>query len=171
MNQTVPKEVSEYLNGLEPGFFPFELFQSITRLTVAPILELIPLRRVANRIEVLLLRRPSDDPHWPGMLHTPGTYIRSTDTEETLDSAFNRLIEGELALVTNQRPYYVQTIFHRVTRGTELGLVYGLDLTNVDDSLPGQWFSVNDLPKNSIETQHACIKMAAELLRNHTATS
>jgi hypothetical protein len=166
MNQKVPTEVLEYLNSLEPGFFPFELFQIITHLTVAPILELIPLRKTAEDIEVLMLKRPSDDPHWPGMLHTPGTYIRSTDTEVTLDSAFQRLIVGELALEIVVEPYFVQTIFHKVNRGTELGLVFGIDLTNVEVSLNGEWFSVDDLPANSVQTQHETIKRAAFQLQN-----
>lgn len=52
MQQNVPPAVLEYLDNLEPGFLPFDLFQRITRLTVAPILEIVPLRKNGNQIEV-----------------------------------------------------------------------------------------------------------------------
>ncbi|MBP9699914.1 hypothetical protein KBD71_01375 [Candidatus Woesebacteria bacterium] len=160
MNEPVPASVIDYLNNLTPGFFPFELFQSITRLTVSPILELIPLRTINGKVEVLMLKRPLDDPHWPGMLHTPGTYIRTTDTEITLQSAFDRLVRGELELQIDVQTFFVQTIFHQVNRGMELGLVYGMDLSGINNFPKGEWFPVDDLPDTSVKTQHEMIKNA-----------
>lgn len=161
MNEPVPASVIDYLNSFTPGFFPFELFQSITRLTVSPILELIPLRTINGKVEVLMLKRPLDDPHWPGMLHTPGTYIRPTDTEITLQSAFDRIVRGELELQIDVQTFFVQTIFHQVNRGMELGLVYGIDLSGINAFQKGDWFPVEDLPDTSVKTQHEMIKKAA----------
>jgi hypothetical protein len=160
MSEPVPASVIDYLNSLTPGYFPFELFQSITRLTVSPILELIPLRKINGKVEVLMLKRPLDDPHWPGMLHTPGTYIRPTDTEITLESAFDRLVRGELELQLDVQTFFVQTIFHQVSRGMELGLVYGIDLSGVINFQKGEWFPVDDLPDISVKTQYEMIKNA-----------
>lgn len=81
---SLPKEgidaVVGLLNLIQPGFLPQEIFYAIARITVLSVLEMVPFKiDEAGRTQVLLLRRPIDDRHWPNMLHVPGTIIRATD--------------------------------------------------------------------------------------------
>lgn len=147
------------LSKLEPGFLPLELFWQVYRLTPAPTLQIIPLRRTSRGIvEVQLIRRPADDPLWPGLWHNPGTVLRATDT---FGSAANRLFDDELGgFGTAEDLIFVENLFNKSTRGTEVVLLYRMD---GEDGEPaeGAFFPVDDLPKDIIESEIALIRRAA----------
>lgn len=111
-----------------------------------------------------MVRRPVDDPHWPGLWHTPGTYLRTTDTALSYETAFQRLIVDELGLTDSPQPFYVQTLFHQVARGKELAVIFGIDLAEDKTTDIGKWFAIQTLPENSVTTQHDFILAASQQL-------
>ncbi len=155
-------QAAAVLNRLQPGFLPQELFMAVTRLCAVPILELVPLRRNNGKTEVLLLQRPADDPIWPSQLHTPGTFILSTDIGEGLTKPLTRLYDKELGIKPSIQPVFVDTILHKQARGTEFAAVHYIDLTGV--SVPaGSWHTADVLPESIITTQRGFIAEAVKL--------
>ena len=51
---------------LPKGYLPFELFIAIAAKTTVPTMEVAPLRRNGEKVEILLTQRPNNDPYWPG---------------------------------------------------------------------------------------------------------
>lgn len=135
------------LNKLDGGFIPEPLFLEFTRLTTSAILEIVPYRIINDDIQVLLLERAEDDPNWAGMLHTPGTVIRSTDS---IESAQKRILTSELGINELREIKYLTTVLHKVNRGNELAIVYTLELS---ENKVGEYYSLSDLPSNVVDTQ------------------
>lgn len=172
MREVIPSENSEptaeeiaaaakTLSKLRPGFLPLPLFLETVRLVPAPIVEIVPLRKVDGRVQVLLTKREDDDPTWPGMLHTPGTVVRSTDEEGSYKSAFNRILEGELSSIQlASDPQYVCSLLHRVKRGMEDATVFYVEVAG--DPEKGTFYDIDDLPENVVDTQIDFIQSAAK---------
>ncbi|MGI9027314.1 MAG: NUDIX domain-containing protein, partial [Candidatus Saccharimonadales bacterium] len=152
----VIQDTADKLSQLEPGFLPLPIFLQITRLAVTSIVEVVPLRKNGDAVEVLLLKRPADDPHWPNQLHTPGTVLRPTDREHNYSDAFKRILNDELGITTPQEPTFVTTVFHRVNRGTELALVFYLEIPG--ETASGDFYDSDKLPSGVVETQLEFIK-------------
>ena len=151
----------EALKKCKPGFLPREIFLEVARLTVTPIIEIVPLRKVSQGIDVLLIERDKNDPTWPGMLHTPGTGLRSSDKEGSFKDAFDRILEGEIGLSEfNGVPNLAGYIFHQVKRGRELGLVFWVELTTSKVPKMGKYYPYSNLPNNIISTQIPHINLA-----------
>jgi hypothetical protein len=150
-------DTAKKLAAFEPGFLPLPLFNEITRLTVTPIIEIVPIHRSVNGLEILLLKRQVDDPLWPSYWHTPGTVIRATDTFQT---AITRLTDDELGGLKLE-PVYVGHILHHSGRGMEAAQIYWLDLTG--SAIPkGTLYGLEELPVDMIQSQHDFIPMAVE---------
>lgn len=148
------------LSKLEPGLLPIEIFGEITRIWVTAIIEIVPLRlSSAKAVEVLLLERPKDDPNWPGMLHTPGTVLRATDVSTGIEGAFYRIFSDEIG-AGFVAPTHIKTIFHEENRGVALANVYYVDLGEGQPK-NGEWYSLDRLPSNLIDSQLGFIKLAA----------
>lgn len=142
------RSAADVLKKLEPGFLPPPLFHEITRLTTAPIIEIVPLRRHSNVTEVLLLKRDADDPVWPDKLHTPGTVVRATDT---LQVAQERILNKELSGIEVSKPKFVTNIMHHSGRGMEASQIYWVEVkgeTNI-----GKFYDLEHLPDNLVQTQ------------------
>lgn len=150
----------QVLKNLQPGKLPLPIFLETTRLTVTPIVEIVPLRKYNNAIEVLLTKRENDDPNWAGMYHTPGTVIRASDTEGSYDDAFNRILEGELKGTITKSPVFVTSILHKVKRGMESSLIFWVEVTC--EPLTGEFYDSNHLPESLIDTQIKFINIAIE---------
>lgn len=146
------QDTAKTLSKLTPGYLPKPIFEQVARLWVTPIVELVPLRKRGEATEVLLLKRPDDDPNWPGMLHTPGTVLRSTDTEFGIDNALQRIFTDELGVTPASQPVFNNTVFHKVNRGSELASVYFVDMGSAPKST-GQWYNAESLPDNIVDTQ------------------
>lgn len=144
------------------GLWPKELFYAVAERVVMPIVEIVPLRRVDNSTEVLLLKRPDDDPNWPGQLHTPGTVLRTTDLDGGgMQSAFDRIAQDELHMSLPTEPQLVGYDFHPVDRGPEMATVFSLDLSGVED-VTGAWYGAEALPQNVVGTQREFIARAVQ---------
>jgi hypothetical protein len=149
------------LKKCKPGLLPLEIFLEIARLTVTPIIEIVPLRNVPLGTEVLLVERDKNDPNWPGMLHTPGTVLRANDKEGAFEDAFGRILKGELGLSNfGGKPNLAGYIFHQVKRGRELGLVFWIEITTPNEPKIGRFYPYSNLPSNIIATQIPHIDLA-----------
>ena len=155
------------LRRLKPGFLPKELFIELTRLMTTSIVEVVPMRRVNGKAQILLLQRPEDDPNWPGMLHTPGTVVRPTDSEEGIAGPISRIYKDELNLDEWQEPVFVGPILHKVNRGTEMSTVFYLDMSDADIT-EGTWYDSDNLPDNIVDTQIEFINESLEKFSQDT---
>lgn len=77
---------AECLAGLEPGRQPLPLFTQLARLVVLSSIEVVPLRPKEDKLEVLLAKRPEDDPWWANQLHLPGSIQMPMGQDEPLAS-------------------------------------------------------------------------------------
>ena len=162
--EPTPEEIAaaaRTLSKLRPGVLPLPIFLETTRLTVSSIVEVVPLRKVDDKVQVLLTKRDDDDPNWPGLLHTPGTVVRPTDEEGNYNSAFGRIIEGELSSVQlSGEPQYVGSVLHKVARGMEDAKVFYVEVTG--EPAQGVFYDVDALPENIVDTQIDFIHSAAK---------
>jgi hypothetical protein len=142
------KNVVDALKKLEPGFLPLPIFHEVTRLTATPIIEVVPLRRAAEKVEILLLKRDNDDPVWPNQLHAPGTVLRATDS---IESALERITSKELTGIKVSKPKFVTNVLHHSGRGMETSQVYWVNVENA--AKVGQFYDVEQLPENLVKTQ------------------
>lgn len=162
------QQTQQLLAQLEPGTLPPPIFEEVTRLSVTAILELVPYRRVGEgKFEILVIPQSQDDPHWPGQLHTPGTVLLPTDSDD-----YREALERAFAEVGRQSsgyaPQYVGTLFHTVSRGKELTLVLAVEIT--DEREKDHWIALAEVPEVVIDTQvtfieHTVAKVTAQ--ENH----
>lgn len=144
-------KITKLLGDLTPGFYPEPMFLQFSRLTVNPIVEIVPLRKRAGKVEVLLLERDANDIVFRGKLHTPGTVVRPHDTPGSFNDAFNRIFNAELAGVKVGKPEFVQNIFHNSGRGMEASQIYWVEL--LDEPQAGQFYAADALPERLMESQ------------------
>lgn len=161
------KTTTELLKKLEPGILPFPIFNEITRVFVASIIEIVPLRENNGITQVLLVRREADDPFWPSMWHTPGTVLRATDKKGDLNDAFRRILVNELECYEELTPTFVNIRFSQSTRGSEFSAIFIIDLK--EESKNGEWFDVNNLPKELVKSQEELIKIAVNGFKGERA--
>lgn len=163
MNQDEIKQAEALLSKLEPGYLPELLFHQFTRLSVTGILELVPLRKSSfGNIEVLIRRREEDDPHWPNMLHTPGTVLRPTDSDDysnALDRVFMEIDRNSFNYSISQ----IYTIFRSVNRGKELAVVFATEITDTKET--DIWIPLEDIDSKIVDTQVEFVKKAAEVFK------
>ena len=165
MTEDEIQQTANLLKKFEPGFLPYPVFEQIMRIMAMPIVEFIPLRKVADHIEVLLLARPDDDPFWPGMLHTPGTVVRATDfngdAKDAVWPAFSRILHDELQNTQLGTPLFVGSILHKSKRGVEQAQLYAVEVQG--EPQVGTFYSVDNLPTSLIDSQLKFIAEAARL--------
>ena len=159
MNRDKQKQLVDLLGQLEPGYLPLDIFIQIARLAALSIVEFVPLRTKNGKLEVLLLARGSDDAIWPGELHTPGTVIRPTDTQESMSEVFDRILKDELGGTQTSEPHYVSSLLHKSRRGTEHAQIYWVEV--LDEPKAGKFYQLDNLPAIIIESQVSFINEAA----------
>lgn len=164
-NQNLTKnEISSIvksLKKLEPGFMPKEIFYELSRLVVFVAVDIVVFRKRGNTIEVLLVKRPEDDPYWPGLYHITGCIVLSTDKAGPLEDAQKRVLEGELNGIRYKNdPKFVTFRFGKGERGTALTLLHWINASS--EPKVGNWFDVNELPKDILRSQIPSIKLALE---------
>ncbi len=151
------------------GLWPPELFYEVAGRVVMPIVEVVPVRDSDHSTQILLLRRPADDPNWPGKLHTPGTVLRPTDLDaDGLGSAFERIANDELGVPFPATPQSVGFDFHRVNRGPEMANVFVVDMGGIDIT-NGEWHDANNLPDDIVDTQKGFISDAVQAFERSKA--
>jgi hypothetical protein len=148
---------AETLSRLQPGFLPFSIFHEITRLTTTPIIEVVPLRRNGDVVEILLLKRDANDPVWPNQFHTPGTVLRATDS---LKTALERISNNELIGVSISEPKFVTNVLHHSGRGMEFSQIYWVNVEG--DTSIGQFFDTSQPPDTLVKSQLDFIPQAIE---------
>ena len=147
--------VASELKSLPQGLIPLPIFNEIARLAALTAIEFIPFRKNDESVEVLLFRRPADDSFWPGLLHTPGTILRSSDT--SFDDAYTRLFNDELKC----KPLSVKFIDNELIlneRGRVLLFKYLVDVTNI--ATGGDFYDVTALP-DDVLPQHRDMMLEA----------
>ncbi len=152
----------ELLDRCQPGRLLPEVFEAVGRIIVSPAVEFIPLRKKGNHIEVLLLKRPSDDIIWPSMLHTPGTVLRPSD--KSFEDAFKRLLEDELVGIKTDLPVFMGAHISSNKRGRCL-LLEHLVVVN-EEPVAGTFYRIDDLPDKFIADQKASLDRAVVFYNN-----
>jgi hypothetical protein len=145
------------LEKLEPGKQPLPLFTQLARLVVTSTVEMVPFRIQNNKLEVLLTKRPDDDPWWPGQWHLPGTIILPTDEASGVhdyDTLVERLYTEEFGQsVVRSGEVNIFDIQRRlIPRGSEQ-TVFGWSLIDLAEGFSevqrGKFFDV-DMIKNQL---------------------
>lgn len=158
-DEEVVASAAAQLSKLAPGPLPFEVFLQIARLSVTPVIEIVPVRQspaASEGVQVLMLRRPTNDPVWGGLLHTPGTVIRTTD--RSLEDGLARISSDELGNPRASSPVFVQNFLHRQARGPELALVYWMEIQ--EDTGIGDFVDLSNMPTDIVKTQLEFIQPA-----------
>lgn len=131
-----------------------KLCDAIMRLWPTPAFEAIALRiGDSGTLDIYLRRRAMDDSAYPGEWHAPGSLYRHG--EQDRDVA-NRL-EGEFGIKIKS----FNLVGHKITseaRGTVHSLIFMVNLADnprIDDR--HNWFSVNDLPKVTVDLHREII--------------
>lgn len=142
---------------LEPGRLPLGVFNQIARLTVTPVVEVVPIYNDNGAPRVMLYRRPDDDQHWPNQYYVPGTILNAQDQPGDLRDAFSRVL-GKLGALETTEPVFADNILCKVARGTELALVHWTELlTRPEDDM---LFDPSGLPADMIEGHNDFVIMA-----------
>jgi hypothetical protein len=161
MTQREVDQLADLLGRLEVGFLPPPIFIQIARLVALPIIEIVPLRLDADgEAEVLLTRRPADDPTWPGLLHTPGTVIRATD--RSFVDGMDRILGEELMGISTGPPIFVGNAIHRQGRGTEFAAIYFVEVKGDPGGGDG-FYKSSELPRDLVQSQRGFIDQAVRL--------
>lgn len=155
--------IAEQLSQLSPGKLPLDVFNQVARLSVTPVVELVPLYRGNNAgTQVFLLQRSADDALWAGMYHVPGSIVLSTDQPGSFAEALSRA-RSKLASYELSEPVFVEAQLCKVARGMEVALVYAVELKDAPSN-SSALFSQQDLPDNLIEGQRQFIEAALSKL-------
>jgi hypothetical protein len=152
------KTLASLLAKLDPGFLPPPIFYQVARLTVTPIIEIIPLHyELGGKIDVLLLQRDQNDPIWPGKWHVPRTVVRASDDAA---SPFVRILSDELANTPSSQPVFVKNVFRNSGRGVEASQIYCVEITGKPTI--GELYDIKQLPGTMLESQSVLIPAAVE---------
>ena len=157
MTEEEQSQLIKLLEKLEPGLLPLDIFLQIARLSVLPIIEVVPLRRM-EQTEILLLPRLATDKIWPNAMHIPGTEVRADDKGD-FKAGFQR-IQDELGSTQIGEPSFVRTMFHQSKRGWELAFIYWTEVTG--EAHKGQFYKTSQLPASIIESQKEFIEEAVK---------
>ena len=149
------------LSSLEPGRLPLDIFNEIARLTVTPVLELVPFYREPSSNKVLLLQRSSKDALWPNMYHVPGTVLMATDQPGSFRDAIERACL-KIKDCSYSNPIFVSVKLYKVARGLEAAIIYATELTELPKN--PLLYNYQSIPENMIEGQAEIIKTAFENL-------
>ena len=159
-------QLTEILSMLEPGKLPLSVFNQVARLTVTPVVEIVPfIKKNEDILRVLLLQRGADDALWANQYHVPGAIVMATDKPNSFSDALNRIITTKLATYSPGEASFVDVRLCRVSRGLEVAIIFKVELTvSPSDSL---MFDPLALPDNMIEGQAEFIEAA---LRDYQKT-
>ncbi len=160
LSKSEERQLINLLNKLNPGVLPRDIFFALIRLVVSATYLVVPIFEDKNgKIKVYLIKRETDDPHWPGLLHIPGKIIIPTDT--TIKDTYLRLLKTEVPeLKIKNNPIFCGYVFDEIPRGKEISLINFVVLKEKPKS--GFLYSADKLPKNTISTEVKRIKMAVK---------
>ncbi|MDO8583994.1 MAG: hypothetical protein Q7R83_02325 [bacterium] len=120
------------------------LHTAIMRLVTSVAIEVVALRCVRDRTEILLRRCEQDAPSYPGQWHLPGTMMRIGERE---DDALRRL-EAQESIGRVIRFRLVSPAFWMEERGWVCSLILLVELDGQSSlGAQNQWFAVDALPE------------------------
>jgi len=155
----VQDDVTSALSTLEPGKLPLNIFNQVARLTVTPVVEMVPFyRKPDGSLYVFLLQRGADDPLWADMYHVPGAIVSATDRPGSFSDTIQRILVSKLAGYDSAEPVFIDVRLCKVTRGMEVAIIYATELAvaPAEKSL----FDPLKLPLNMVEGQTGFIQAA-----------
>lgn len=168
-----PKEdqrLAELLSKWGGGRISTPVFTELARMSPQPIVEVVLFRKNGGVLETLLIPRPDDDIVWPGMLHTPGAALRTSDfhreDQSPPDGAFERIQHGELNSDFAYAPVFAGRLHRLGNRGPEVVEVYVAELPEGFQH-HHVWYPVDKLAENPKFIQHQLghVLLAAEQYR------
>ncbi len=126
-----------------------KLFDAIARVSVSVAFEAVALRRnrQTGETEVFLIQRPENDSAYPGQWHVPGSVLHPSENDEHV---LKRLSRREFGVPIIKSKFVAMVSTPGEVRGHFLSLVYRVELDG--DPKNGNWFPVNKLPKQTVET-------------------
>ncbi len=152
------KKAIEALKAVDPTQpYDNKFFNALARLTVSVAIEAVCLRlnRSSEALEVFMTQRGPNEAY-AGQWHCPGSVLRS---EEDIEDVFKRLESKEFGATILSHKFVVNINNPKEERGHFFSVVYLCDIE--DSSLTGgEWFPVNQLPKNTA-WHHAQIMIPA----------
>lgn len=157
------REICQALDQLQPGFLPSDIFYAISRLTVLTAAEMVPLRRRADGgFDVLLTRRPADDPYFANLMHCPGQIYRPGDS---LVSRPRQVIDAELprTQILSDPVAIPDSYVYDYGRGPVIERVH---YVLVGDSGDGEFYDVDHLPYDLLQGHDHLIKMVLDYIHN-----
>jgi ADP-ribose pyrophosphatase YjhB (NUDIX family) len=139
-----------FLGPLKP--LETRLFEAIIRLWPGIAIEAVCLRAEKNGIEVYLIKRSEKESAYPGLYHSPGTFLRYGEGGKEFESTFKRLQEQEIGnrFLSWEKIEVLNNLAE--IRGHIVQIIY-LCTIGDDNIGKGEWFLVNQLPEN-IVPQH-----------------
>ena len=154
------KVAVEALTKIDPEKpFGTELFNAILRVSVGVAIEVVSIRRntETNELEVLLVWRDETTPAYKNTWHCPGTFLRPAESE---DKAIERLAKNELGCQAR----IVKKVGWDDNPHEERGhCIHPIFLVELTGESRGKWFSVNNLPPETVEHhRQVIIPMAVE---------
>jgi len=168
----------KYLKSLSPGFTPKPIFDELSRISVLPCAEFIPVRLspITGKPQVLLTQRPADDKWWPGVWHNPGTVILASDQMQhshDYSAQQERIFgeKGELAGSVREvdGPHEIETERRVTNRGHEIAVIFYVKVEG--EPTEGKYFDIDSLPENTLKHQIPTIKLAGEKLVKNQESS
>ena len=119
-----------------------KFFRSAKAQFAMTAIEVIIVREVDAKLQVLLTERPSDDPDWPCLLHSPGTMLRNSDVDSThkYTKAFERILRETGLNRFGHEPVLVDTFPTPTKRGAENSVVFMTTIT--DEPIFGEFYDV-----------------------------
>lgn len=156
--------LAKMLSRLEPGELSLDIFNQLARLTVMPVVEIVPfIQDEYGGLKVLLLKRSANDPLWANQYHVPGTIVLATDTPGSFSDAINRIVDSKLIDYEPTGTSFVDVQLCHVTRGAEVAIIFKTDLATIPDN--SMLFDPSDLPDNMIEGQAEFVRVALKAYR------
>lgn len=141
--------IAEQLSSYEPGYLPEPLFFAISHLAVLTGVEVVPVLRGTG--DILLVRRPDDDPYFSGELHFPGTILLASD--QTILQAIQRVLVNELLLSKEAAldvfNFFAFSRISKTKRGSQLSHVHVAAMDYVPFGF--QAYSPRNLPDNVLD--------------------
>ena len=151
-------ELARLLSKWNGGRISTPVFTELARMIPQPIVEVVLFRKNGEILETLLIPRPADDIVWPGMLHTPGAAIRTSDfhreDQNPLNGVFERIQHGELNSDFAYTPVFAGRIHRLGDRGPEVAEVYFTELPEGSYQQHHVWYPVDKLAENPKFIQH-----------------
>lgn len=123
-------------------------FFALGHVTLMVAFELWVVRPGERGEEILLIRRPPNDPVWPNLWHYPGTIGRLFDDEAMVDQ---RLAEELGVAALPGKPKLFHAAFLTTPRGKHLQVFRRLDIPAGTEFPNGTFYAAAQIPADTID--------------------